>query len=785
MTMLGSPVGWAPLEEQFHTWHVLLVTPTAGGGNEEHIVQNWTSIDLTETHDGVRSSLEVNALEPTIAYIRDMVTDFLFYRDNVLLYRLRVIDSEDIVTRDAATVKFDCVSYEALLERRILHEDWVLIDEDIDAAWRLIDYTQQKESLGISRGTATAGVSRQRALDAGDDILSAINDFAQADGGFDWWIDQDLVFWAQKPKRGSTLPIEWLAGAEIAELDRVSPIEDYASLVMATGASNETRIPDGSGGETVYPPPPPQIVQLASKPFGLWELTTSDSDVITTASLVEKANWHLSDKGNIRPTYKITVEKGVWHPGVKMGDVFTLRVNHPPRANIRVPVRIEELQISCTADGDETIAMSVRAQEPETFITPSPIGPIPISPVTAPNGRTVQRHRLQPFDDIAVILRSLDKRVERSERTSGGSGTGLTAPAEAGPRSDATAEARFGNVSAAGYYGFIARAPGDNLIISPYNALFQWYQRNAANTGFDWIGGINRDKFQIGDICVGIHPVTGINSIWLASRPAGADYLLGRDGGGNLLLNSYANTQISFRAGNTTWGWFRTDGSHEFQALTRIVSNFVVPANEYYWANFYASATNAGAQARIALSNGGYSPQLRATVSTGERIGVVSNNCAIFVPIAASAFEVNSTITAKRNVRPLRPESERIVVRHEPWSEAVPEPDVMALKPVTFRPKLASTIHVLDPEFPDDPTKGHFEPQTGIFGHETSRERLGLIAEDVQHIIPSAVSHDMDGNCMGIDYAQITVALLDHVQRLTDEVATLRYRIAELEGPRT
>ena len=426
-----SPVGWSPLEEQFHTWHIILVT-----GAEEHILGNWTEIDLTVSHDGVRSSVEVNALEPTIAYIRDLVTDLLFYRDNTLLYRLRVIDSEDILTRDAATVRFQCVSYEALLERRILREAWVLIDEDIDAAWRLITYTQDLETLGITRGTMTAGVSRQRALDAGDDILSCINDFAQADGGFDWWIDHNRVFWAQKPRRGTVLDIEWQAGNEVAELTRVSPIEDYASLVLSTGARNETRIPNAGGGEDVYPAPEPQQVELATKPFGLWEMTTSDTDVITTASLLEKANWHLNDKGNIRPTYRVVVEPGVWHPGIDLGDTLTLRVNHPPRANIRVPVRIEELSIRCSANGAETISMSVRAEEPETFLTPSPIGPIPVSPVT-PNGRTVQRHRLDPIDDLANVLRNLTVRVERGERgtglVGGGSGGGDTNEVWVGP----------------------------------------------------------------------------------------------------------------------------------------------------------------------------------------------------------------------------------------------------------------------------------------------------------------------------------------------------------------
>ena len=361
MSLVPSPSEFSPLEEQFHVWDIVVLNPSLPGGPvNSRVLSLWSTIGITETHEGIRNEIEVNAEEPAIPFIRELVSDFLFYRDGDLRYRLRVVDSEDVLTRDAASVKFSCVSYDKLLERRILHEDWLLDDFDINAAWRLIDYTQRRYSLGITRGTTEPGHRRQRALDAGDDILTSINDFAQAEGGFDWWIDQNLKFWAAKPRRGRThTDVQWQLGGEVGEMTRTNPIEDYSSLIMATGAQSEVRIPRADGQEDVYQPPDPQIVELASKPLGLWEYTTSDTDVITTASLHEKAMWHLGDKGTIRPTYKITLEPGVWQPAVGIGDIVTLRVN-TVRANVKVPIRIEELSISCNADGAETITMSVR-----------------------------------------------------------------------------------------------------------------------------------------------------------------------------------------------------------------------------------------------------------------------------------------------------------------------------------------------------------------------------------------------------------------------------------------
>src|SRR5580765_2097704 len=152
MSLLPAPSDWSALEERFHTWDIVLLNPPLPGTTipQTKVVGQWAQIGLADSHEGVQSSVEINAEEPTIPLIHELITDFLFYRDNVLLYRLRVVDSEDVLTRDAATVKFDCVSYEKLLERRVLHEDWIIDDEDIDAAWRLIDYTQRKQTFGIT-----------------------------------------------------------------------------------------------------------------------------------------------------------------------------------------------------------------------------------------------------------------------------------------------------------------------------------------------------------------------------------------------------------------------------------------------------------------------------------------------------------------------------------------------------------------------------------------------------------------------------------------------------------
>ena len=115
---------------------------------------------------------------------------------------------------------------------------------------------------------------------------------------------------------------------------------------------------------------------------------------------------------------------------VGIGDIVNLRVN-TVRANVKVPIRIEELSINCTSDGAETISMSVRAEEPETPISevggPAPIPQLLAGGAPEPNGRTVARHRLSEADDLGALLRSLRKRLDRAERSRGIGGGGGTA----------------------------------------------------------------------------------------------------------------------------------------------------------------------------------------------------------------------------------------------------------------------------------------------------------------------------------------------------------------------
>lgn len=361
-------------------------------------------------------------------------------------------------------------------------------------------------------------------------------------------------------------------------------------------------------------------------------------------------------------------------------------------------------------------------------------------------------------------------------------------PAYIGVRRDGAASyAQFGHATALGRIGYNANSSGPlALIAGPGIDPITFTQANAAGTVETWLATIAPNKFQIGDIALGAHPTIGLSAMWLASQSGGADYILARDSGGDLYLNARANRAVRMRIANADWLTVdSTPASHQILGGSRFVSQFAIPTADYFWANFVAIATNVGAQARIGLYSTPVAPQVRSVASQGEKVGLLNNNSTALVNLQCLAVEELSTITTKRDVRALDRDRDRIVVRHDPCSDVVPDPDIMALRPVVFRPKVGALRLEADPAEPDDLATSTPVPEIGVLGHEGQRERLGLIAEEVQHVIPSAVTHDRDGNCSGVIYSQVTVALLDHVQRLTEEVATLRYRITELEGEGT
>ena len=390
-------------------------------------------------------------------------------------------------------------------------------------------------------------------------------------------------------------------------------------------------------------------------------------------------------------------------------------------------------------------------------------------------------------------------------------GTGLSpqpsiVPAYIGPGHDVTTAALYGYYTHGGRIGYASNAPGSLDIISGAGQPINVWSTNVLTDPLTYtqLGAFRANRFTItGNWALGTHPAIGLSALWLDSNESSASYRLAADNAATYLN---ANTgPISFRIGNNQ-GAALTSNSFDVNAATLnaqvVAAAGAVNANgglaalngtdvyitrrAYQQGGDFGTSWNecqyvvAGAGyygARVGLNWSNTAAQIRVGQWDPNSIGAVNMNMSAMTPYVASAFNVVSTATTKRRIRTLRPQRERIVVRHNKMSDTVPLPDIMALRPVAYRPKIG--------ELEWDEEAGEAKPaEHPIIKHHGERERLGLIAEDVAAVIPSAVNFTLDGDVRSIDYAQITVALLDHVQQLTELVATLKYRITELENAR-
>ena len=406
-------------------WEVKLLDPPTG----EELALNWTNIQITDNFEGTSATIEVPGERPELSFITDLRTDVQLYSDHVLAYTLRVMHSDDAFTPESHTVTLTCQSYEAILSRRVLFAEYQTkvgatpgaIDQH-EIAWQLIAYTQQYDNLGIVKSAdwAASGVTQDRIVQRGRTIAEAINEIATTNTGFDWWIDQNKKLHAKSPRLVFDTGLDLIWGARVTSFNRTSGSDSYDSVVMVIGAETETTI-----GSTTYPPPAVAVRALPSRPFGRWERAYSYSELVTTASVAAKADWHLADSAKRRASYSVILATGVWNQAIRPGGLVSLRARSLPRIDFRVSCRIEELGISISPDGAEDVTLGLRAEGPEVQITPtpnttpevpiittSPIGEV-LTSVDEPGGRTITNARSSSTQSFVSLLKAIADKTRR------------------------------------------------------------------------------------------------------------------------------------------------------------------------------------------------------------------------------------------------------------------------------------------------------------------------------------------------------------------------------------
>jgi len=65
---------------------------------------------------------------------------------------------------------------------------------------------------------------------------------------------------------------------------------------------------------------------------------------------------------------------------------------------------------------------------------------------------------------------------------------------------------------------------------------------------------------------------------------------------------------------------------------------------------------------------------------------------------------------------------------------------------------------------------------------DSGKAAVGLIAEEVDKVIPEVVAHKDTGAATGVNYANLVAVLIEAVKEQQQEISSLKARLERLEG---
>lgn len=344
-----------------------------------HLTSRELTVSLTEPN---RVSFSVNGLDPEAALLSEGISDVWWVRENVVMFRGRLVSATDTVDETTHEIACECVDYRGLLDQRsvvspdefhpgeadfgreyLFDDHWKL--EDI--AWDLIADAQALPGgdLGVTKGIFTpTGQEKDITFRDGDSVLSCLNTLSQADPGFEFTIDHNRKFNLYYPRRGVDRGVKLDYGGLIAHLTRVVDLPaTYANWTRSSGDQQmSSEDPLGWKVERAVP-------DLATRPEGRWDKEFPNApELLTETALAGAAARNFAVASDTTPRYDLTFSPGQWEgPNhVWVGDTVTVHAQRG-RLNVATTTRVQTLTLSLDQSNHETVSVSV--------------GPPPVDPV--------------------------------------------------------------------------------------------------------------------------------------------------------------------------------------------------------------------------------------------------------------------------------------------------------------------------------------------------------------------------------------------------------------------
>lgn len=410
----------------FPTWNVVvgnwLIGPQYELNNLKNRVLKLTLVDADSF------SFSLNGDDPvfqdsTNKIIEELVTDVWIYRDGMLIFRGRIMDSTDNIG-DVYTVNFTAYSYEALLEARGLHTLPYHDTADFASTWtpqaiirflvehaenqtgmrlgltiRNEDWINTLPSLGTIYSVAINDTTVFISVKDGDSILTSVQNVCKiidpSYGVLDFWIDPFLNCHLALP-RGNNNGVILDYGGNIASLGSQFSYKTFGNVVYASGEHVYT---DGTvlllprpayyETENLGVPTTPTHTSAAgvhnenltqgsfspgtyaTDPRGGWQIEKHvESSTLTAAALKTFAQNQWMQTSDIAQQYAYTP---VFGPGqwrgtdhVNVGDTVWFYAQRG-RINIRRQLVVQSIQIEIDDSGIEKVTPSLNLSNDENL----------------------------------------------------------------------------------------------------------------------------------------------------------------------------------------------------------------------------------------------------------------------------------------------------------------------------------------------------------------------------------------------------------------------------------
>lgn len=347
ITPPGARWAWS-----FGDWHGLPTTELAT------VTARSLKCRLTGTSE---ASFTVDTNVPAAALIQELISDLWVMRNGFTLFRGRVggaTDSGD-GTKDAA--QFTVGDYRALLQRRQLWDTDTLTytsTEQASIAWGLISSAQGQSggNLNLSNGAAATGTVRTITYPAGQSVGQAIEQLSLMDGGFNWdvvpqtgSVGQTFTVW---PSRGESRNRVVSYPGNAASYQRQLDPGTYANAVRETGNTGIAAVRA-------------EASDIATRAEGRWDVQLGDTSLLDATSVTARANYDLSQRQEIVPTWTVKLQPGTWGGPTDMwlGDVVQLVVKSG-RLDVDEQLRVFEVDIDLDDADNETVTLTLAALDP-------------------------------------------------------------------------------------------------------------------------------------------------------------------------------------------------------------------------------------------------------------------------------------------------------------------------------------------------------------------------------------------------------------------------------------